>query len=89
MFLSPVFGKTLAGLTGALVELYNTDGSTGAALGAGLGCGYFASPAEAFTNLKKLETILPDKKKSEEYHKAYENWEQNLKLYNYGSINRE
>lgn len=89
MFLSPVFGETLAGLTGALVELYNTDGSTGAALGAGLGCSYYASPAEAFTNLKKLRTILPDEKKSEEYNRAYENWEQNLKLYSYGSINRE
>jgi hypothetical protein len=33
MFLSPIFRETLAGETGA-IELYNTDGSIGAARGA-------------------------------------------------------
>ena len=56
MFLSPIFRETLAGVTGATIELYNTDGSQGAALGAGVGAGLYRSFKEAFTNLKKLET---------------------------------
>ena len=35
MFLSPIFRDTLAGVTGAVIELYDTDGSVGAAKGAG------------------------------------------------------
>ena len=37
MFLSDVFCKTFAAITGAVVELYNTDGAQGAARGAGIG----------------------------------------------------
>ena len=33
MFLSPIFRETLAGVTGAVIELYDTDGSVGAARG--------------------------------------------------------
>ena len=79
MFLSPVFSDTLSGISGAVIELYNTDGSVGAARGAGIGAGYYASPEEAFAGLDKLETIEPDKAKSEEYQKAYENWKNELK----------
>ena len=39
MFLSPIFRNTLAGVTGATIELYDTDGSVGAAKGAGMGAG--------------------------------------------------
>lgn len=78
MFLSPVFRDTLAGVTGATIELYNTDGSVGAARGAGVGAGYYKSFTEAFSNLKKLETILPDTTKSAAYQDAYENWKSQL-----------
>ena len=37
MFLSPIFRDTLAGVTGATIELYNTDGSIGAAKGPAYG----------------------------------------------------
>jgi len=74
MFLSPVFRETLAGITGATIELYNTDGSQGAALGAGIGAGYFKSFGEAFTGLKKLETIEPDVSKAAAYQEAYGRW---------------
>ncbi|MGE0019108.1 MAG: xylulokinase [Draconibacterium sp.] len=74
MFLSPVFRDTLAGVTGATIELYNTDGSIGAARGAGVGAGYYKSFSEAFSNLKKLETVEPDNKKAAEYQAAYDNW---------------
>ena len=78
MFLSPIFRDTLAGVTGATIELYNTDGSVGAARGAGVGAGYYKSFTEAFSNLKKLETISPDTTKSAAYQDAYENWKSQL-----------
>jgi len=78
MFLSPIFRDTLAGITGATIELYNTDGSIGAARGAGVGSGYYKSFNEAFSNLKKLETIVPDKSKIAEYQAAYNNWKKEL-----------
>lgn len=78
MFLSPIFRETLAGITGATIELYNTDGSIGAARGAGIGSGYYASAKEAFANLKKLETIVPDAGKKTEYEAAYQNWKNEL-----------
>ncbi len=74
MFLSPVFRDTLAGISGATIELYNTDGSIGAARGAGIGSGYYASAKEAFASLKKLDTITPDLSKKAAYEEAYRNW---------------
>jgi len=48
MFLSEVFRDTLACITQTEIHLYNTDGSIGAARGAGIGCGYYKSENEAF-----------------------------------------
>lgn len=78
MFLSPVFRETLAGVTGATIELFNTDGSIGAARGAGIGSGYYKSFSEAFSNLKKLETIEPDSARFNEYQTAYQHWKTEL-----------
>jgi len=60
MFLSPLFAQTLSNVTGAVIELYKTDGAEGAARGAAIGTGYYASPDEAFRNFKILETITPN-----------------------------
>ncbi|WP_163718135.1 xylulokinase [Mangrovibacterium lignilyticum] len=81
MFLSPIFRETLAGISGATIELYNTDGSVGAARGAGIGSGYYKSPAEAFSNLTKLETIEPNLNKKAEYEEAYGNWKSMLEKF--------
>ncbi len=78
MFLSPIFRDTLAGVSGATIELYNTDGSVGAARGAGIGSGYYKSYGEAFANLKKLEVVVPDDAKSAKYQEAYEDWKTEL-----------
>ena len=78
MFLSPVFRDTLAGVTGATIELYDTDGSAGAARGAGIGSGYYASAAEAFSALQKLDTVQPDSSKKDQYEDAYQNWKTQL-----------
>jgi xylulokinase len=78
MFLSPIFRDTLAGVTGATIELYNTDGSIGAARGAGVGSGYYISFNEAFSNLKKLEVIEPDRSNIPAYKDAYNVWKAEL-----------
>jgi len=78
MFLSPIFRDTLAGISGASIELYNTDGSVGAARGAGVGSGYYKSFEEAFRNLKKLEVVEPDTSKISAYSDAYSTWKSKL-----------
>ncbi|MBN1767125.1 MAG: carbohydrate kinase [Prolixibacteraceae bacterium] len=81
MFLSPIFRETLAGISGATIELYNTDGSVGAARGAAVGSGYYKSFTEAFGSLKKLLTIEPDTTKKAQYEEAYGNWKQLLERF--------
>jgi xylulokinase len=81
MFLSPIFRETLSGVSGATIELYNTDGSVGAARGAGIGSGYYASAKEAFASLKKLDTVTPDTTKKAQYEDAYQNWKLQLERY--------
>jgi len=78
MFLSPVFRETLAGISGATIELYDTDGSVGAARGAGIGSGYYKSAKEAFASLHKLETVIPDLSGKTQYEEAYQNWKEQL-----------
>ena len=74
MFLSPIFRDTLAGVTGATIELCDTDGSVGAARGAGIGAGIYADNKEAFASLKKLQVIEPVAKDQAAYREAYERW---------------
>ncbi len=72
MFLSPVFTHAFVNVTNVPVELYESDGSIGAALGAGIGANIFGSAKEAFANMKQLGTIEPDGKKS--YDEHYRTW---------------
>lgn len=74
MFLSPVFRETLAGVTGAVIELYDTDGSVGAAKGAGIGANIYKDSKEAFATLEKLEIIEPDVTERAAYEEAYDRW---------------
>ena len=78
MFLSPIFRDTLAGASGATIELYETDGSVGAAKGAGIGAGIYSSAQEAFATLKRLAVIEPDTANAAAYAEAYNNWKNNL-----------
>lgn len=78
MFLSELFRNTLAGASGATIELYETDGSVGAAKGAGMGCGIYKDHDEAFATLKKLAVIEPDEKRRAEYLQAYSLWKETL-----------
>lgn len=74
MFLSPVFRETLAGVSGATIKLYDTDGSTGAAKGAGMGAGIYKNHDEAFDSLELIEKVKPDESQEAEYAEAYEAW---------------
>ena len=72
MFLSPVFREAFVNATGVPVELYNSDGSVGAALGAGIGAGIFPDGKAAFAGLKPLEWIAPSK--GTKYEELYWRW---------------
>ncbi len=78
MFLSPIFRNTLAGVTGATIELYDTDGSVGAAKGAGIGAKIYANHDEAFATLKKLQVIEPSVNDADAYEEAYHQWKKCL-----------
>lgn len=76
MFMSDVFCQTLAGVSGATIELYETDGSLGAARGAGVGAGIYDSLATAFQTLEKKKEIAP---LAGTYAEAYAFWKEHLK----------
>lgn len=80
MYLSPLFSQTLAGISGSTIELFNTDGSVGAAKGAGIGAGIYASANEAFASLKKLSVIEPEADKASQYQEAYDLWKTLINL---------
>lgn len=82
MFLSPLFRNTLAGVSGATIELYDTDGSVGAAKGAGIGAGIYKDHDKAFATLDKLEVIEPDEARRGEYLQAYARWKNTLERQN-------
>lgn len=77
MFLSEVFTHCFVNATGVPVELYDNDGSVGAAIGAGMGVKVFNSSEDAFTNFKPKKTIEPNGVM--EYKAAYNNWKELLK----------
>ena len=79
MFLNPLFCRTLATVTGATIELYDTDGSIGAAKGAGMGAHIYNDHNEAFASLEKLQVIEPDLARRDEYLAAYNRWKEVLK----------
>ena len=76
LFLSPLFIQTLANLTGATVELYETDGAIGAARGAGIGAELY-DDTNAFDGLKLLSEFVPEKNR-DPYLSLYQRWSDSL-----------
>ncbi len=81
LFLSPAFRTIFANVTGCSIERYNTDGAEGAARGAALGAGYYATPTEAFASLARHGTTEPDPSLSTRYAELYQGWQQQLHLH--------
>jgi xylulokinase len=77
MFLSELFTAAFVDATNVPVELYENDGSVGAALGAGVGSGIFSSPKEAFSNMKLIKRIDPSSN-VKLYDELYGKWKQEL-----------
>lgn len=71
LFLSDLFAQTFVNITGVPVQLYQNDGSVGAALGAGIGAKIYQSPSEAFSNFHPLQLIEP---KPNNLETAYQEW---------------
>ena len=78
MFLSPIFRQTLASISGATIELYDTDGAAGAAKGAGIGAGIYKDNNEAFASLERLAVIDPSLEEKLRYEEAYARWKSYL-----------
>lgn len=78
MFRSAVFREALAGVSGAVIELYDTDGAAGAARGAGIGAGIYSGHEEAFAKLEKVSVTEPDAALTEAYAEAYGRWKKRL-----------
>lgn len=78
LFLSDVFAQTFVDVTGIPVELYENDGSVGAALGAGIGASIFNSPEDAFSRHQVLTYFEP--KNTSAYEPIYQDWKEILRL---------
>ncbi len=78
LFLSPIFRDAFVNTTGVRLELYETDGATGAALGAGLGSGAYNTFNETFKGLKLIRYVEPDPMKMEQYNSFYDRWKAKL-----------
>jgi xylulokinase len=78
MFLSNTFADAFANTSGATLELYDTDGATGAARAAGVGAGIYKSFDESFAGMKKIKTIEPSEEKISAYREIYEEWKTGL-----------
>jgi xylulokinase len=78
LFLCPLFRQTLADLTGAAIQLYDTDGAAGAARGAAVGGGLVPSMQAALGSLQRLAEIQPDPGAEPAIADAYFAWRQDL-----------
>ena len=78
LFLSPLFRQTLATIADARIELFDTDGSLGAARGAALGAGFYKDSSEAFASLERVGVTMPEDGWKAALNDAYARWKSNL-----------
>jgi xylulokinase len=79
LFLSPVFREAFVNTMNSKIELYDTNGAIGAALGAGAGAGIYSSLKEALMGLNKRMEISPEKDKIQRYSSEYLKWKDKLR----------
>jgi xylulokinase len=80
MFLSNVFTESFVNTLNIPVELYHCDGSVGAALGAGIGSGYYRQAKEAFSKFASVKTVEPQQTVAQ-YDELYQEWKTLLSKY--------
>lgn len=81
MFLSPVFRSTFIHMNEVELDFYNTDGAQGAARGAGLGAGIYASEEETFETLELLDTFSPNLNFISAYQDSYQQWKEKFQQF--------
>lgn len=78
LFQSAIFANTIASLTGAKIEVYNTTGAVGAAMAGAVGTGLITDLATAMRRQEMLYRLLPDAQQRAALEKAYARWEKAL-----------
>ena len=79
LFKSNVFTEAFVNTLNVPVELYDVDGSVGAAKAGGIGAGLYTSAKEAFQNFKAIQIIEPTV--SKKYDELYQDWLQSLQKF--------
>jgi len=79
LFLSPLFRQMFADVTGAELQLVQTNGSLGAAIGGAIGQGHI-NQADWLSKLNTQYSIQPDTKRSQWYGDLYQNWKARIDL---------
>jgi len=77
MYLSSIFSSTIVNSSNVPIQLLESDGAYGAALGAGIGSHYYKSVQEGINSLQLLSEILPDQNKNKTLD-FYEKWKSEL-----------
>lgn len=83
LFLSGIFKTIFANVTDTPLEIFNTDGATGAARGAALGFGIFETMEETFDDLQLLEVIEPNSELSSIYKESFEGWKETISKHSF------
>lgn len=78
LFQSPIFRDAFVNTCKVNLELYNTDGSQGAARGAGIGAGVYNTPEEAFSGLKIIGRQNFSDAQAAKYDALYNRWKTGL-----------
>lgn len=74
MFLSPLFREGFVNTNDVVLELFNTDGSQGAARAAGVGAGLYSDFQEAFEGLEVRQRLEPNTALQQVYKEKYQEW---------------
>ena len=77
MYLSSIFSSTIVNASNVPIQLLESDGAYGAALGAGIGSMYYNSIQEGINSIKVLSEVLPDQNKNKTFE-YYEKWKLEL-----------
>lgn len=81
MFRSGIFASAFAHTSGCRLELYDTDGATGAARAAALGAGIYGSASDCFLGMGMTRSYEPEAALKDTYLEGYTRWREGLGKY--------